>query len=406
MRLRVYDEIPSSPSPRPASRISQMMTQGRTMASRASSHASISMRKRSSSRPSIGRPSSFRRVNPPRRRLEPFRLLELSIYEPGNRLSDLPEFDLAEFTDSGEIQLPPRAMIRAKSEHFAMRTPNFSPPRKPAASMVEDRDWKYWQQRQSPHSSPQSDSTWSSLPGLPPYASSNPTSGPISSNSHYTPNQEPEIELTFPPLSAEPPVSPILESPTSFSSRAHALSESSRHPAHRRHRHPDALRSHSICVDSFIERPSSRPSDWIPDHSNISSAAAITSPSATYSHHTRRPTFASTITSTSTPSSPPRTSHSLSQFPVSHTRTTSLSTLSSTIFSRADSFSSATTMTTVPTLKSSRSRPPIQKSLDLSSAPAAVIEERNSLLPAAQIDGESNSTPTPAVVSPVVGVAF
>jgi hypothetical protein len=66
-----------------------------------------------------------------------FRPLELSIYAPQNRLSDLPDFDseAVNFADDGAIQLPPKAMVRAKSQELR-RTPSQRTPTK-SKSMVE-----------------------------------------------------------------------------------------------------------------------------------------------------------------------------------------------------------------------------------------------------------------------------
>lgn len=136
MKLTVYDQMPATPTPPPPSHLSKMMSQGRTLASRASERASFSVRRRPSSRPVISNPQPVHAVKrlPSARRYRP---LELSIYAPQNRLSDLPDFDseAVNFTDDGAIQLPPRALVRAKSQEFR-RTPSQRTPNK-SKSMVE-----------------------------------------------------------------------------------------------------------------------------------------------------------------------------------------------------------------------------------------------------------------------------
>lgn len=375
MRLVVYEDIPPSPIPKSASRVSQLVSRGRSLASRGSDRASLTVRKRSSSRPTISAPTSFRRVDPPRRRLEPFRPLELSIYRDGNRLSDLPEFDAIDFNAIGEIQMPQKAHLRAKSEDFMARSPSYTIARKPAASLVDGRALGYWQQS-SPQLTGERDFerprgpseerglsiVWNSLPGLPSDSRLSPVSevenipGPSWSTSKRHPQPPSTIndtdltdltDLTFPLHSGE-----STPSSRSFLDRTlNSTLNSSRSPPSR-FAHPEPLRSHSIYTDEFSFPPSTPPNrvtQWL-SHHTPSQSTSDSSNLPTYNAAAKRSHFYNLT------SSPPRSSHNHAR-----TRTTSISTVSSTVFSRADSFSSMTSMATAPTLKSSRTRPAVQQ---------------------------------------------
>jgi len=137
MRLTVFDEMPPTPLPPPPSQLSQIWTQGRNLASRASSRASFSV-KRKASKPSISSPQ-LEVDDLPFRKKQQFRPLQLSIYMSDNRLSKLPEFDALSFTDVGEMKPPPRAMLRTKSEEILQTyKPSVTVAAKPA-SMFERR---------------------------------------------------------------------------------------------------------------------------------------------------------------------------------------------------------------------------------------------------------------------------
>lgn len=404
MRLVVYDDIPPSPTPKSTSHISQFMSRGRSLASRASDRASLHARKRSSSRPTISAPTSFRRVDPPRRRLEAFRPLELSIYQEGNRLSDLPEFDAAEFNAIGEIRLPPKALIRARSEDIMARSPSFTLPRKPAASMVDSRALGYWQpsspqlpsDQERPQSPDERNLLWNSLPGLPVESGLSPVSENMSTPwpklAPHAPTND--TVLTFPIPSDE-------STPRNGSFYDRALSQTP--PS--RFAHPEPLRSHSIVVDDFSVPPSTPPNrvtQWLSNHSP--------SPSASTSIPNTPPTYNNLAATKrfqiyNPPSTPPRTSHSHTHI---RTRTASISTVSSTtLFSRADSLSSLTSMTTTPTLKSSRTRPVIHQRMDsLPPANQSGPEEDAPALPERSALREPFVTPRQSLEQPRVGVAF
>lgn len=119
MKLTVWDELPPTPPPSMPTHISSLVSQGRSLASRASGRASQSIRRKTPSRIVISSPQpavTASEDRPYQRRS--FRPLELSIYLPNNRLSDLPEFDALSFTDAGAIQFPPRALVRTRSEEI------------------------------------------------------------------------------------------------------------------------------------------------------------------------------------------------------------------------------------------------------------------------------------------------
>ena len=108
------------------------------MASRASSRTSFSIRMSRSRRPTIGDPSNFRRVPVSDRRREDFRPLELSIYLPGNRLSPLPIFGETFEDRVIDLEYPPNALLRARSDSLLYRpSTSFKIPRKPVASSAE-----------------------------------------------------------------------------------------------------------------------------------------------------------------------------------------------------------------------------------------------------------------------------
>lgn len=123
MKLVFYDNLPSPGPPPRSSVFSFWMTEGRNLASRASSPAGLATWKKPTKRPTISGPSNFRRIDPVRARPQ-FRPLELSIYMPGNRLSDLPEFDEFQVErpvfDKFQLEEPmlPTLPPRAFSFHF------------------------------------------------------------------------------------------------------------------------------------------------------------------------------------------------------------------------------------------------------------------------------------------------
>ena len=134
MKLTVYDEMPSTPGLRPPSAMARVVTQGKTLASKASERASLSVRRRPNRR-RIGAPQTLDDGTDG----FTYRPLELSIYISGNRLSDLPEFDAAEFEDDGSLALPPKALLRAARSEEALGSFSRVPSTRRVASMCIDR---------------------------------------------------------------------------------------------------------------------------------------------------------------------------------------------------------------------------------------------------------------------------
>lgn len=117
MKLVFYGDLPSpgavSPSKSSPS-LPPWVHETKSLANRASRRASVLLtRKKTQSQLTISAPTDFRRVDPPQRRSS-FRPLELSIYSPGNRLSDLPEFSGFDL----DVSIPPSPLPRALMSPF------------------------------------------------------------------------------------------------------------------------------------------------------------------------------------------------------------------------------------------------------------------------------------------------
>lgn len=134
MKLTVYDDLPSTPGLRPPSVMSRVVSQGRTLASKASERTTSTLRKRPGRR-RIGAPQP---MTDTAENSFAYRPLELSIYLPSNRLSDLPEFDAASFLDDGTLKLPPKAILRTAKSEEALTSINRVPSTRRVASMCGD----------------------------------------------------------------------------------------------------------------------------------------------------------------------------------------------------------------------------------------------------------------------------
>ncbi|KKZ60361.1 hypothetical protein EMCG_04919 [[Emmonsia] crescens] len=143
MKLVFYDDLPGPGASRSSS-ISNWVAEGWTLASRATDRKSFSTRRKAtkhiSHAPTISEPVNFRRLNPPVSRLEPFRPLELSIYRAGNRLSDLPEFDVFDIDipnklESSGPKLPPKVFSPVDGSTIHGPLSSFKVPRKPVGSI-------------------------------------------------------------------------------------------------------------------------------------------------------------------------------------------------------------------------------------------------------------------------------
>lgn len=152
MKLVFYGDLPSPggiTSSKPSPSLPPWMHETRSLASRASQRASVLLaRKKTQTRPTISAPTDFRRVNPPTRRRTSFRPLELSIYSPGNRLSDLPEFSRFDIDSPGAPSPLPKALMSPFNSaghlrrdsgpfHFARKPVGSAPSRRSSLATVE-----------------------------------------------------------------------------------------------------------------------------------------------------------------------------------------------------------------------------------------------------------------------------
>lgn len=144
MKLVFYDSLPS-PGPQSRSRASSLLPtligEGRNLAAKASSRASLLVRRKAPKRPTISAPSNFRRVEPPHSRVGlgsgSFRPLELSIYMPGNQLPELPAFDKFSLDGLRHPSPPPKAVTTSQFDMYRARhcqSATFQLPRKPVGS--------------------------------------------------------------------------------------------------------------------------------------------------------------------------------------------------------------------------------------------------------------------------------
>ena len=123
-----------------SSRPPQWLAEGKTLASKASSRASlITRRARRSTIGSIGAPYDFKKVEPSRER--GFRPLTLSIHIPGNELPLLPEFDDAICDQNAGLTFLPPALTKVRSESMLSRPSTaFTIPRKPVPPRAVSMD--------------------------------------------------------------------------------------------------------------------------------------------------------------------------------------------------------------------------------------------------------------------------
>ena len=111
MKLVVYDDLPSPgfDHRRQRSSLSSWVVEGRNLASRASTRASMSWKRQSTTPLKIGAPTDFRRVDSFHLQSMPevpdqYQPLELSIHRSSQRLSDLPSFDSFQVDDTRQRQ--------------------------------------------------------------------------------------------------------------------------------------------------------------------------------------------------------------------------------------------------------------------------------------------------------------
>jgi hypothetical protein len=396
MKLVFYDDMPPTPQQPPPSHLSQLVTQGKNLASRASS---VSVRKRPSARPSISGPLPIQPASDlPLRRRYQYRPLELSIYLPDNRLSDLPDFDVADFDAAGQIQLPAKALVRAKSEEYLKRPRSPAVPSNMTTSMVGERQLDYWQSRRGssviPTSRPASAHdtfhshpvVWSTLPGIPAQAHPRQTDQGIGitvlspMQEEFTPVETPNPGHMAESAGMEEQM-PIHKSPSQTElvpSEIQRPFKLNNPPTSQSYR----TRSRSHSRGSSLSR--SRVSLWL-----SRSASTATSASASDSRTPeRKPIQFYQCTAT------------LPQHVHSHGYTQSASTIATSILSSPESASSLTTMTTAPTVQSQRSRSTTVKSFGKS---VGVVEEQ---LATYVVDGNESMPVAFPFKVPAIGVAF
>jgi hypothetical protein len=394
MKLVFYDDMPVTPQPPPPSQLSQLVAQGRNLASRASQRASLSVRKKSSSRPSISDPLPIQSADglPFRRRYQ-YRPLELSIYLPDNRLSDLPDFDIADFDDLGEIQLPAKVLTRSRSEERLRHPPNPSTPKNLTTSMVGERQLDYWQKGSSSiistsrppsahdafHSHPV---VWSSLPGIPAQAHHRQVDqltgvtvlSPM--QEEFTPVDAPKVDhvMEFPQVEEEAHAEAVPSQGEPLPSEIQRPFKLSQPPTSQSYH----TRSRSQSRASSFSR--NRVSQWL-------SRSASTATSGSHAPESKKSQFYQCA------ATPPRPSHS-------RCRTLSASTVATSILSGAPSPSSLTTITTATTVQGLRSRSNTFKSLEKR---VVVVETE---LPPYLGDGSDNIPAAVPLKAPVIGMAF
>lgn len=142
MKLVVYDDLPSpiTPGHQHRNSLSSWINEGRHFASRASTRASMSMKRQSTPLKTplkISEPSDFRRVQsfqPPRS--TKYQPLDLRIHRSGHRLSDLPSFESFQLTDGHRKTLPapPRALTVSTGVRDRRCQTTFVVSRKPVGS--------------------------------------------------------------------------------------------------------------------------------------------------------------------------------------------------------------------------------------------------------------------------------
>ncbi|KAL2851999.1 hypothetical protein BJY01DRAFT_104438 [Aspergillus pseudoustus] len=141
MKLTVYDDLPSPGPPRASSFPTWVMEEGRNFASRASSRASMSLRRKSTAPMRIGAPTDFRRVTTLPDISPGFRPLQLNFESPANPLPELPLFsDYGVEQQQAPLARPPKALSLMTEFSYQTRprthrpTSSFILPRKPVGS--------------------------------------------------------------------------------------------------------------------------------------------------------------------------------------------------------------------------------------------------------------------------------
>lgn len=251
MKLVVYEDLPSPGPPRASSFSTWVMEEGRNMASRASSRASMSFRRKSTAPVRISAPTDFRRVTtlPPISAVSTeYRPLELSFQSPTDPLPDLPRFsDFGIEEDQPQqapIARPPRAFSSMTEASYQTRprthrpSSSFNLPRKPVGSGSRRSSLatlELLMEKQVPVSHPliphfsirystasvatglatatlDSPPTWpDSTVGALPLSNNPPPRGShnaTASTTHNPPNPTTLQDKSLPPIPAKPPLAP------------------------------------------------------------------------------------------------------------------------------------------------------------------------------------------------------
>jgi hypothetical protein len=398
MKMTIWDEMPPTPPP---SMPARLISQGRNLASRASERASFSVRRRTPLRPSISSPMPavvpFDNV-PVRRRS--FRPLELSIYLPDNRLSELPDFDAVSFIESGELRLPPRAVIRTRSAEVLPCQPPAPLGHPKPASMFERRmshvkrdtvvstmsDSRPSSSYEALHSHPVS---WVALPGCGPQIDM--ASKPQNSVTVLSPMQEEftppctaivldGMVLDFPKIEEnrlnanQPPFDPPAPSPKVLPYQQPEPAELPATPAPMQEPEPEQPQLKVVPQHSAsVYQSQRRVSQWLGGRSHSGSISTIASNTTTSSfaeHRKKRSQFYMLSAGQYSPPRPLKLVKSASQ----HYRTNTMSTMASTVGTVTSDYDDIESMTTAPTATDLQSRSGTIKSISTASglAPMAL----------------------------------
>jgi hypothetical protein len=384
MKMTIWDEMPPTPPP---SMPSRLMSQGRNLASRASERASFTVRRRSPPKPSISSPKpAVVPANDLILRRRSFRPLELSIYLPSNRLSDLPDFDAVSFVETGELRPPPRALLRTRSaDVFPRQSPVQIVAPKPA-SMFERRmsqarrdtvvsltsESRPSSSYDALHSHPVS---WIALPGGEPQIDM--AARPQNSVTVLSPMRE---EFT-PPCTSTIIDGIMLDFPKIEENRAQAnllpFEPPAPSPKVLKQHEPAELPATPVALPAAepeprsktVQQPSAsvyqsqrRVSLWLGGRSHSSSISTIGSATTTSSFAEHRKKRSQFYMLSAGQYSPPRALH-LVKPPSQHRRTTTSSTLASTVEITPSDFDDIESMTTAPTLTDLQSRSSTIKSV-------------------------------------------
>ncbi|KAI9370872.1 hypothetical protein BJX61DRAFT_65393 [Aspergillus egyptiacus] len=214
MKLVVYDDLPGPGRPRASSFPTWMMEGSRNLASRASSRASMSFKRKSTAPLRISAPTDFRRVNtlPAVSTVSTrYRPLELSFERPANRLPDLPSFSDFKFNEDGQQQTlltRPQKALSFTTDFSCQTRPrthrpssSFQLPRKPVGSGSRRSSLATWElllEKQVPVSHPL-------IPHFSTRSSTTSVATSLSPSTFTSPSNWPVSTMGSPPLPSNDP---------------------------------------------------------------------------------------------------------------------------------------------------------------------------------------------------------